>query len=178
MKTIRRKPELINQPNALGQTALHLSVGWPEGLQQLLEAGANVDTVDICGYTPITYAAVLCLHESFRILAGTQCGLHFSRILPVGTTLPRTSLLQHVTEMIFRQDYGRHKSEALKKEAEMILYTLIRLVVERRRKLEALIRTSLDAKAVEKFGFSTGSVLDRKASYAISMLREKMDVPA
>ena len=161
---VGRHPELIDQPNALGQTALHLSVYWPEGLQYLLDAGAEINARDVNGYTPVFYAGSLLLHEPLIMLAGKDCLLHVSRV-----TSRVEPLLQHVVRKKF--DYGNDTSEE-------ILDTLIRVVVERRRQLEALARASLGAKAVRKLRLSTEAVLDHKTSRVVSMLRKKTDVPA
>lgn len=172
----------MNQVNTLGQTPLHLSVNWSAGLQHLLEAGANVDAVDHYGYTPIFYAANLCLHESVNVLAETHCALH--RFPNQYEARSKQPLLYKVFDMItegtytwFRHVASEEEARALSEGAEAVLDTSIKHVVERRRMLEALIRTSLDAKAAEQLRISAETVLDRNASRAISMLREKIDIP-
>ena len=168
INAVRRHPELINQPNTLGQTALHLSVYWLEGLQYLLDAGAEIDAIDQYGFTPIFYAATLSLHEPFNVLAGKECVLYRSNFRSWVAT-PRTSLLEWVIGLWrYTRDYN----------LEAILDIIIELVVERRHKLAKLARTSLDAQAVEGLRLSNETVLDRNASTAISMLSEKTDVPA
>ena len=169
INAIRQHPESIDQPNVLGQTALHLSVYWLEGMQDLLEAGADIDAIDQEGLTPIFYAAGLLLHEPLSFLAGKKCVLYKSNIWSLGAT-SRMSLLEWVL-VLWRFD----KED----ESVVILDTIIRLVVERRRELEVLARASLDARAVEGLLLSTEGVLDRNASLAVSMLRsKKIDVPA
>ena len=168
INAIRRHPELINQPNTLGQTALHLSVHWLEGLQYLLEAGAEIDAIDQYGLTAIFYAATLSLREPLNVLAGKDCVLYKSGHQLSGA-LQQISLLERVIDL---WEYARND------KLEAIFDTIIKLVVERRRKLTQLARISLDVQAVGELRLSNEAVLDRHASTAISMLSEKIDVPA
>ena len=180
-KAIRQHPELINQPNVLGQTALHLSVHWPEGLKYLLEAGANVDAMDHRGLTPIFYAASLALHESMNVLAEKNCVLYtITKSLLESVVQAEKdcvlytstkSLLESVVQRV--REYRSFDPKAPKKEVQVVLTTVIKLVAERRRKLEVLARTFLDAKSVQSLRLSPEAVLDREASHAISMLRKK-----
>lgn len=166
MKAIRRHPESISQPNALGQTALHLSVYWPEGLRYLLEAGANFNAVDFFGLTAIYYTIILGLREPLNVLAGKECFLHTA-----DRSLLESVIAYHPYEFI---DF----SKAFKEELQVTLDSIIRIVVERRQKLEVLARTLLDAEAVESLRLSSEAVLDHKASRAISLLRQKTNIPA
>lgn len=142
----------------------------------MLEAGAIVDTFDDFGASPIFYAAFLFLHEPFTVLAETQCLLHTSSRKQEGWS--EGTLLEHQIKWERFPYIERDIPEATTEKAEAILATTIRLVVERRRILEALVRTSLDGKDVERLQLSTETVLDRNATHAISMLRGRVDVPA
>ena len=62
-------------------------------------------------------------------------------------------------------------------EAGAVVDTVIRLVAQRRRMLAALVRTSLDSRFVSRLQLSPESVLDHKASIAMSMLHEKINIP-
>lgn len=53
----------------------------------------------------------------------------------------------------------------------------IRLVAQRRRRLEAFAQTSPDAQVTGRLPLSPETVLDQRVSLAPSMLREKMDIP-
>ncbi len=167
-----RRTECVNQRNTFGQTPLHLCVEWPETISLLLDAGANVDAADCFGLTPIFYAAKLFLPEPFSILSKTQCELRSF-----------TSRYSHRPEFLLQYllwwsgDTYRWRHRLSKDKAEAILDAAIRLLAERRRMLEALVRISLDAKATQRLRLSSETVLDHKASLAISMLREKIDVP-
>lgn len=72
---LHRMPKSINQPNVIGQTPLHFSVHWPEGMRLLLDAGAAVDASDCYGLSPVFYAAERGLLEPVNILGEADCAL-------------------------------------------------------------------------------------------------------
>ncbi len=45
----------VSERNILGQTPLHMAVGWPEGVARLIKAGADVNTMDNHSLTPLLY---------------------------------------------------------------------------------------------------------------------------
>ena len=59
----------------MGQTPLHLSVDWVEGVRILIDSGADVDATDVAGLTPVGYATVRGNVESVQILAQAGCKL-------------------------------------------------------------------------------------------------------
>ena len=169
MAAVRRNPEIINEPNVFGQTPLHFSVHWPTGMQLLLEADSLVDATDNQGDTPIIYAAKLLLQEPFNILAEKQCVLH---------RFPGYSILEDLMITEFYGSYNRVRRDATRRDMEAMVDATIRLVAERRKILETLVRTSLDPQVAKRLRISPEAVLDHNASLAISLLREKIDVPA
>ncbi|KAL8858973.1 MAG: hypothetical protein Q9178_004454 [Gyalolechia marmorata] len=174
-EAILRKPELINEPNIMGQTSLHFSVVWPAGIQMLLETSADVDAIDHFGNTPIFYAVAHSVPESIKLLGKANCRLTGNTyILCTNRT---DSILQWATATESGSFHRFFRPEASRKDLEAMLNASISLVVERRRSLEALVQTLLGAQAVKRLQISPGAVLDRKASFAISMLRDKADVP-
>ncbi|KAI9720839.1 MAG: hypothetical protein M1812_002678 [Candelaria pacifica] len=174
---ILRNRELVNECNVIGQTPLHFSVNWPAGMQLLLKAGAAVNAIDNFGSTPIFYAARLSLQEPFDILAEKDSVLNTSSdSLP-----PRVHSVLSETIRVEVVDFERYsffyRSDASTKDAEAIVDAIIRLVAKRRRTLESLVRTFLGARAAKRLKLSSEAVIDHKASLAVSMLREKTDVP-
>lgn len=139
----------------------------------MLEAGADIDAADGAGRTPIFYAATFSLHEAVNFLARKECVLHTLSSAPKDGL--KESLLEHVIRSYRYITSSRRRPS---KEFHIVLSTIIRHVVERRRELEVLARTLLDAKSVQSLRLSTEAVLDRLASRAISMLRKKTNVPA
>ena len=144
----------------------------------LLGAGAAIDAVDDFGFTPVFYAAKRIYVEPIKILGEANCVLHafpdHYGMAPLGSA--NRSLLQEVIE-IESHRHNQWRDDAPKDEAEAIVNSVITLVAQRRRMLEALVRTSLDGRLVDRLQLSPESILDHKASTAISMLREKIDLP-
>ena len=181
MGIIRKNPELIHQPNVVGQTPLHFSVTWPASIQPLLAAGAVVDVQDNAGLTPIFHAATLCLHESFDILAGKNCSIFSGLRLPGeggrSASAP-VSLLKVMVQLDYVKEFFPSSYNISMENIQSMVDAVIELVVQRCHELEALARTLLNAEEVEHLQMSPGTVLDHKAPLAVSMLRERIDVPS
>lgn len=166
---------------------MHLGIYWPDGLRQILKAGADPDLADNNGRTPIFYAVTFCLPESFNILAGTRCLFCTSKSTAVSFCMLKSLNLlatyqskpeSLLSAIIYRGlCINTFRPEALEEEFEDILRTTTRIVVERRRIMETLVRTTLGKMAAKQLRLSPESVLDRSASHAISMLRGKIEVP-
>lgn len=60
---LRNSPSSVWERNILGQTPLHLAAGWPLGVARLLEAGADINTLDNHPLTPLLYA---CSAQCFK----------------------------------------------------------------------------------------------------------------
>ena len=73
-QAIAMSPQEINDRDAGGWTALHLSVRWPIGVLILVEAGADVDCVrTLDGYSLLEVAIEIGSIELLRILAEADC---------------------------------------------------------------------------------------------------------
>ena len=142
---------------------MHLSVGWPEAVRLLLDAGAAVDTFDIDGYTPVFYAVEQACLKSVQILGEAGCMLYNESGI---------SLLEFLSTQEYHI-FGHHP----RGQDEAIFDCVVRLVAERRQELTALARNVLDGKDFARLHLSAQSVLDSKAPLAISLLQGKIDVP-
>ena len=153
----------------MGQTPLHFSVDWPEALHLLLDVGAAVDLPDHHGLTPIFYAAERRCLDSIQILTEAGCALH-----KISTFYVERSLLEHLT----LTNVDLVPDEILEKlDAAEVFGAIVRLVAQRRDTLAALARASLDSIDLAQLDLSAETLLDCKASIAISMLQERLKVP-
>jgi ankyrin repeat protein len=67
----------INGRNLWGQTALHLSACWAEGVSIMIRAGGDIDCVDNRHNSPIYYAAGAQCLEAVDLLLQENCALIF-----------------------------------------------------------------------------------------------------
>lgn len=165
---IKRAPRLIDQPNFIGQTPLHLSVRWPKGMEVLLKENANIYAVDYRNKTAASYAAHHNLIEPLRLLGKADCGpLVFN-----GQYSP-WSLLDEVMEnqsaLVYREARGNQDSVP---KLDAILSYTVSLLSERRRSLKNLVVSSLTQSSIRKLTLSSNRVLDHNAALAIAMLQE------
>ncbi|KAI9744364.1 MAG: hypothetical protein M1835_002771, partial [Candelina submexicana] len=178
MNAVSRNPHLINEPNVIGQTPLHISVTWTEGMRLLLEAGCNISLNDDFSYSPIFYAAQLVLQEPFAILGERESVLNrFQDSNPYDLSKIR-SMLHLMIHMEASWGLWNLFSEDSKQDFEAIVDATIKLVVKRRRMLESRARNSLNAQDIKRLRLSSESVIDFNVPLAISMMRGKIDVPA
>ena len=145
----------------------------------LIDAGADVDAIDDFGLPPIFYATRFILLKPFSLLGEAQCVLHrkSSERYHMASVPEFVSLLEDTMGVVAFREHKEYRYDASIDDAEAIVDATIRIVVERRRVLESLVRTSLDAQAARRLQLSPEILLDRNASLAIEMLREKIDVP-
>ena len=143
----------------------------------LLETSADVDAIDRFGNTPIFYAVAHCVPESIKMLGRANCRLTVNQSIVSRNPTGTGSILQWATATESHESHKIFRPEASRKDVEAMFNASVSLVAERRRSLEALVQTLLGAQAVKRLQIAPGAVLDRKASFAISMLRGKDDVP-
>lgn len=148
-------------------------------MRLLLDAGAAVDAIDDFGLGAVFYAAKRVLLEPVKILGEADCALHAfpGRYGMASLYSASESLLEHTMSIESWSAHDDYRYEASKDEAEAVVDAVIRLVAQRRRVLGALVRTSLDPQHVSRLQLSPDTVLDHKASIAVSMLHEKIGIP-
>ncbi|KAL8665725.1 MAG: hypothetical protein Q9202_002035 [Teloschistes flavicans] len=179
ISAIAKRPSLVKEPNVLGQTPLHLSVAWTEGVRLLLDAGALVDAADNQGLTPVFYAARLGYVDSILVLNEFGCAFHSFETECKGngdTSLFRAVIMLE-EQRIWKVERNIDSLENIPKNATEVANTVVDLVIQRCRILETLARTLLDRNSVHHLQLAPESVLDHKGQLAISMLSERMDVP-
>ena len=161
---ISRSPHSINEPNAMGQTPLHLSVEWPLGIKTLIEAGANVNRDDIAGETPIIYACQCQLVETTRLLADAGCDLILPPLL---ASKASTSVLGFALDREHRATW----SSPCAASTCAIIDCLIESLVKRRKALQILISTLPDLPLLDSRVLLPDRVLDAYAGEACSILK-------
>ncbi|KAL9118762.1 MAG: hypothetical protein Q9187_004691 [Circinaria calcarea] len=171
-KAIECSPHLIDIPNLLGQTPLHLSIDWPEGIQILLNTSANVDAADWNGHTPVVYGFGRHLLEPIRLLTQADCCLHF----PWPSRVSDYSTLLHYSMMDEFCHWYDCSPQALVKNSEATVDYVISLFRERRQRLGNLVKTSLPPSSIGRLDMSSDKLLDHKAHLAVAML-EDIEIP-
>jgi len=176
-QAIERTPHQVNEPNVIGQTALHLSIDWPKGMRILIHAHAHVDAPDYCGYTPIFYAAFRHAHVSMCILQEADCCLP---TLPrqIGGLFHDVNLLRFVTRFkLSRLSPWGDPQESIE-DIKLTVDMTISLLAKRLRSLEDLAVKFLPYSSIQELGIAPGRLLDSKSEKAIEMLeRRKVPVP-
>ena len=130
-------PSSINKTNNIGQTALHLAVEWPRGMELLLQAGADVDCKDRYNQSPLEYAIKMSLVEPTRLLAHSDCSL-------VGSDG------WFVLNKAIRRERIANLSRRRSAAAEMVVNLLVDLVTDRRQRLYDLAKQSLPVSVLDR----------------------------
>ena len=155
-EALRNRPQLINQANVLAQTPLHLAVGWPQGVRELLQHGACVNSTDNEGFTPIYYAVYLGFSETVGLLMKAGCNLE------VNHGYWSKNLLWHVS-----QYWGHNGVWGVSREARMdVLDTAIFSLAERRRGLQSRFADLPMAARIKAGVFRDDRILDEHAKFA------------
>ena len=149
---------LIDEPNARELRPLHLSVGWPVGVEILLNYGANVNVIDEQGYYPIDHAIQSVYQESVALLGKADCALRPSSRKSKGTL----GLAIALAACCF-------VSGELKVR---IAESVIMLEANQRRKLQALVSDYLPESSVWAHLSVEDKLLDRYMFDAVAALKQ------
>lgn len=144
-KILANSQEAINERNKDHQTPLHLSAGWPWGIDRLLSAGASVNVTDRYGHHPIHYARIgRCLNSVERFVAADSPMVNLRDLLP-----PR--------------HYSHEGDHAVETLQQQMFYTLVTALAERRRQLAELAKNVLVSSDYEVLLGSIPGLPDRTA---------------
>ena len=135
-------PSSIDETNNIGQSALHLAVEWPRGMDLLLQAGADVDCKDDKYRSPLTYAIEMSLVEPIRLLALADCSLLDGS--------DRLLLGRAVDVELGANGDGRQVTAA-----ETVVDLLIDVVVDRRQRLFELAKSALPVSDLDRLCHDT-----------------------
>ena len=105
---LRERPHLIEKErNIFGQTPVFLAVGWPKGLELLLQA-AN-DSILLNSYarpqitSPLDYAIALGCDKSIQLLETTHLALNFGWSRFVSTSILKPAASDCLPRLILEQ---------------------------------------------------------------------------
>lgn len=153
LNIIRTHIHLINESNKYGLTPLHLSIGWPSGIQILLYHGAEVDVFDHGNLRPVDHAIARGCLTSLSLLETTNRSLKGLQTAFMVQVLPR------------RGYFG-------------VVSYLIEMEANRRRNLQYLIINYLPQSLILRF-LRKDRLLDAYAVDAMSALKQhNVSIPA
>ena len=154
----------INKTNNTGQSALHLAVEWPRGMDLLLQAGANVDCKDDWDQSPLVYAVWLSLVEPMELLAHTDCSL-----LNAHAQL----LLENAVDIETSDHLNRRQVTA----AEMVVNLIVDMVVDRRQRLYDLATSALPVSDLDRLCHDSYLPDESASQLYLTLLRHGTTVP-
>src|SRR5438034_635649 len=83
-KILDQNPEFLEiERNVFGQSAIHLAIGWPDGLELLLRAAdesllhRDINNMGHNDSTPLDYAIAFGCTDSIRLLADADVAFNF-----------------------------------------------------------------------------------------------------
>ncbi|KAI9658777.1 MAG: hypothetical protein M1821_002337 [Bathelium mastoideum] len=161
-----RYPNSVNEKNALGQTPLHLSILWPEGLRMMLGAGAPPDEPDTAGMTAVHYACTILGIEQVEILSEANC--RFSA---------GVRLLQFAMRRELELRWCTFPNSDTTHLAAAMVDKIAHLTAKRLRTLMDLTNEHLGTSFGNSLWSSEDGVLDYKAKAAVELLEIKLAVP-
>lgn len=140
---VRKDPESLYDKTAFGHTAIHLAVGWPEGLELVLDLGGKVliNDVDAKGGSPLAYACLQHHFDSAIILMSKDCRID--------------------ANLLFLAIERHHRSNS------KILDFLLPELIRRRQQLIQFARYHLGECFVESLGIPPDAVPDQWAVFEI-----------
>jgi len=150
----------LNEITRLGQSPIHLSAGWPEGLSLILDHGGReyVNKTDNAGFLPVSYASRHKNPECLKILLEADSALYS----------PSTRYCSSDVLFDTCRNCGRD-----------ILQVILKHLVDRQRRLHRLALTTYPTILEDlEFPIRNNQLLEGKASKVYSILVEKnVDVP-
>lgn len=161
LSVLTNDAQSINNPNQLGQTPLHLAVGWPFGVNILIKNGANLDSRDIFHRTPLSYALAHKFAETVGLLMKAGCSL--------GTGFFSNPLEVAIRSCVERpQSLWRGASEE-RRNATLTMF--ITALAERRRQVYRSLATAPIPEGINACWAQNNRVLDKHASCAEDALQ-------
>ena len=154
----------INQTNNMGQSALHLAVEWPRGMDLLLQAGADVDCKDGQNRSPLSYAIDMSLVEHTVLLGLADCSL-----------LDESGQLFLVRAV--HLECSAHLNRRQVTAAEMVVNLLVDMVIDRRQRLYDLAKSALPVSELGRLCHDSYLIDESASRLYLALLRQGTAVP-
>lgn len=142
----------IDEPSFLQLSPLHLSVGWPYGIDALLKHGAKLDVTDQNGYNPVDHAIYRPCSKSLKLFETADIALH-----------EQLNLAIYLEYLASSQDRSMRAG---------IVDIMIRMEANRRRRLQSLLNDSLPERESCSLLFCEDRILDEQAPAAKAALEQ------
>lgn len=150
---IKQDPDKLYNKTAFGHSVIHLAVGWPEGLELLLDLGgkALINDVDAKGGSPLAYSCVRHHFDSARILMSNGCRIDADLLFLA----------------ISKHDLGHSK----------ILHFILPELIRRRQQLVQFAACHLGKSFVDSLRIPPNAVPDQWAVFKIQDACHKNKIP-
>ena len=148
-QVLRTSPRSIYERCVEGQSPLHLSANWPEGIQILLSHGGEelINEPDVDGLLPLAYSCAWKCVKSVKLLLNADSALY-------SEGEEHTSYFSNFHDIL---------EDAMMTCKDEIITLLVDALVDRRRRLYSLAMAKLGRKALVDLRIDGDRVLDEKA---------------
>jgi ankyrin repeat protein len=147
-----------NERNFRGQTPLHLSILWPEGIRLLLHFGANPNLIDSYQQLPIDYAILCQSFDTVRLLLEKDCWLR-----PVSSKMSK-----EYKYSIFENVLGSSRS---------IRKIFFSAIADRRERLRDLLIGETDRNRLNGSNLLANAIIDAKLDSFIKSFGLGVQIP-
>ena len=146
LRILTSNPDAISEENDRGQSPLHLSCNWPQGMSLLLQFGGTkiINRPDNMNLLPLYYACTVGCVETVRLLLEADSAFFSKRVF------------------IYHRD-GDVLQEAVDCHADTLLPLLIPALVNRRNRLQQLAFEHLPGHLYNSLGICPDRILDKQA---------------
>ena len=159
-RILQDSPHSILERNSRGQTPLHLSCSWPNGITLLFHYGALelIDREDNKGSLPLAYSCACECSEAARLILEADSAL---------------LSLQHAESGGPLEDFDGRLPLFGDQSTDAIRSHVFTALVDRRRRLRSLAITQLCHEELEDLGVTDDRLLDEKASSVYKALERR-----
>ena len=166
-RVLDKLPTSLSERNRLGQTPLHLAVGWPRGMHLLLEAGADCNATDHLGWVVLSYACCIECMETIQMLLDKKATF-------VGD---RSQLFSYVDEATPAWTYTTTMALIPYISNQQIVDLILSAFVNRRKLFIGLARDFLGCDQVDQLITASDGIPDGNMCYLYDLLLAQVAIP-